>query len=125
MGRSGEDAWVGVGGALDDLWEDVVEELAEHLDWTGAGTATLEDYPAASELEEVEGDDVVDVEELDDDELDEGARRRDRAARWPGVRTIAGGSRIAAARRRSPRPPSSGRPSASCRSRSWSPRAPG
>ena len=37
VGRSGEDAWVGVGGVLDDLWEDVVEELSEHLDWTGAG----------------------------------------------------------------------------------------
>ena len=38
--------------SLDDLWEDVVEELDEHLDWTGAGTATLEDYPAASEAAE-------------------------------------------------------------------------
>ena len=40
VGRSGEDAWLGVGSVLDDLWEDVVEELDEHLDWTGAGTAT-------------------------------------------------------------------------------------
>jgi hypothetical protein len=54
VGRSGEDAWVGVGGVLDDLWEDVVEELSEHLDWTGAGTATLEDYPPASEVEDVD-----------------------------------------------------------------------
>ena len=48
-----------MGGVLDDLWEDVVEELYEHLDWTGAGTATLEDYPAASEVEEVDADDAA------------------------------------------------------------------
>ena len=53
VGRSGEDAWGGVGSALDDLWEDVVEELNEHFDWTGAGSATLEDYPPASEGEDV------------------------------------------------------------------------
>src|SRR3954465_867929 len=87
VGRSGEDAWVGVGGALDELWEDVVEELSEHLDWTGAGSVTLEDYPPASavgdatpdDLEEGHGDDIVVV---DDDE--------------PGVRTIARGGRISA-----------------------------
>jgi hypothetical protein len=66
VGRSGEDAWVGVGGILDDLWEDVVEELSEHLDWTGAGSATLEDYPSASEAEDADdlgagrGDDMAD-----------------------------------------------------------------
>jgi hypothetical protein len=73
VGRSGEDAWIGVGGVLDDLWEDVVAELDEHFDWTGAGSATLEDYPAASEVEDVDpdgvgdgrGDDMVTV---DDDE---------------------------------------------------------
>ena len=87
VGRSGEDAWVGVGGVLDDLWEDVVEELSEHLDWTGAGSVSIEDYPAASEVEELgpdelregHGDDMVLV---DDDE--------------PGVRTIARGGRITA-----------------------------
>ena len=52
VGRSGEDAWIGVGGVLDDLWEDVVEELSEHLDWTGAGTRDVDDYPPASEVEE-------------------------------------------------------------------------
>jgi hypothetical protein len=98
VGRAGEDAWIGVGGALDDLWEDVVAEIDEHLDWTGAGTVTLEDYPAASDLEEVEGDDVVDVEELDDEELDAGAPAGATAASvaTPGVSTIRGGSRIAA-----------------------------
>jgi hypothetical protein len=88
VGRSGEDAWVGVGGALDDLWEDVVEELNEHFDWSGAGSATLEDYPAASEVEEVgpedlragHGDDTV----LVGDEPTEAAP----------VRTIARGGRI-------------------------------
>jgi hypothetical protein len=98
VGRAGEDAWIGVGGVLDDLWEDVVAELDEHLDWTGAGTATLEDYPPASELEEVESDDVVDVEELDDEELDEDATAGAAAASAPpGVSTIRGGSRITAA----------------------------
>jgi hypothetical protein len=61
VGRSGEDAWLGVGSVLDDLWEDVVEELSEHLDWTGAGSATLEDYPAASEAEDGDGTDEADV----------------------------------------------------------------
>jgi len=97
VGRAGEDAWVGVGGALDDLWEDVVAELEEHLDWTGAGTATLEDYPAASELEEVEGDDVLDVEELDDEELeDDGPAGATAASATPGVSTISGGTSVSA-----------------------------
>lgn len=61
IGRSGEDAWIGVGGALDDLWEDVLEELSAHLDWTGAGTTTLEAYPAASD----EDDDVADDEDTE------------------------------------------------------------
>jgi hypothetical protein len=83
VGRSGEDAWVGVGGVLDDLWEDVVEELSEHLDWTGAGSVSIEDYPAASEVEELGPDDLPeDVVLVDDDE--------------PGVRTIARGGRISA-----------------------------
>jgi hypothetical protein len=90
VGRAGEDAWIGVGGALDELWEDVVAELEEHFDWTGGGTVTLEDYPAASELEEVESDDVVDVEELDED-LEESP-----AVATPGVSTIRGGSQISA-----------------------------
>ena len=46
VGRSGEDAWIGVGSILDDLWEDVVEELSEHLDWTGAGTTSTDEYPS-------------------------------------------------------------------------------
>ena len=51
-GRSGQDAWLGVGAALDELWEDVVEELSQHLDWTGGGTASVEDYPAAEDADD-------------------------------------------------------------------------
>jgi hypothetical protein len=88
VGRSGEDAWVGVGGVLDDLWEDVVEELSEHLDWTGAGSATLEDYPSASEVEE------VGPEELPEDVVLVGSEETGAAS--PGVRTIARGGRVSA-----------------------------
>ncbi|TFV91534.1 hypothetical protein E4P40_05770 [Blastococcus sp. CT_GayMR20] len=88
VGRSGEDAWLGVGGALDDLWEDVVEELNEHFDWTGAGSATLEDYPPASEVEEVDADELPDDVVLVDDEP--------AGAAAAPVRTIARGGRISA-----------------------------
>jgi hypothetical protein len=88
VGRSGEDAWVGVGGVLDDLWEDVVEELSEHLDWTGAGSATLEDYPSASEVEE------VGPEDLPEDVVLVGSEETGAAS--PGVRTIARGGRVSA-----------------------------
>jgi hypothetical protein len=88
VGRSGEDAWVGVGGVLDDLWEDVVEELSEHLDWTGAGSATLEDYPPASEVEDVAPQDLPDDVVLVGDEP--------AASASPGVRTIARGGRVTA-----------------------------
>ena len=77
VGRSGEDAWGGVGGALDELWEDVIEELSGHLDWTGAGTTTLGAYPTAAEddLDEEPGDD-------EDDDADHSA-----AVAAPAVRT--------------------------------------
>ena len=88
VGRSGEDAWVGVGGVLDDLWEDVVEELSEHLDWTGAASATLEDYPSASEVEE------VGPEDLPEDVVLVGSEETGAAS--PGVRTIARGGRVSA-----------------------------
>jgi hypothetical protein len=88
VGRSGEDAWIGVGGALDELWEDVVEELNEHFDWTGAGSATLEEYPAASEVEDVDPDDLSDDVVLVEDDAAS-------TASTP-VRTIAGGGRFAA-----------------------------
>jgi hypothetical protein len=99
MGRSGEDAWVGVGGVLDELWEDVVEELSEHLDWTGAGSASLDDYPPASEAEEVAPEDLPgDVVLVDDDDAPVGAMALTApGGDTPGVRTIARGSRISAA----------------------------
>ena len=97
VGRSGEDAWIGVGGVLDDLWEDVVEELSEHLDWTGAGTADPDDYPAASEPRSGRpgrprarrrraGE--------DDDLAEEDVEDVAPASPTPGVRTIARGSRL-------------------------------
>src|SRR3712207_688162 len=58
-GRSGEQAWAGVGRTLDELWEDVVEEIGEHLDWTGGGTVTLEDYPAPADEDEADLTDVA------------------------------------------------------------------
>ena len=89
VGRSGEDAWIGVGGILDDLWEDVVEELSEHLDWTGAGSATLEDYPAASEAES-DGDGIDDAESVDGEVAPVGAIAR-------GGRITASPAEVAAA----------------------------
>ncbi len=106
-GRSGEQAWAGAGRALDELWEDVVEELGEHLDWTGGGTVTLDDYPAAAE------EDDADLADAADDDLDEGDADEDAVpARRPaaagatavgsaeaataGVSTIRGNSRISA-----------------------------
>jgi hypothetical protein len=98
VGRSGEDAWIGVGGVLDDLWEDVVEELSEHLDWTGAHTATLDDYPPASDVEAVDRDELPDDVVLVDGDEPAGAPPASAAeAGTPGVRTIASGSRIDAA----------------------------
>jgi hypothetical protein len=82
LGRSGEDAWVGVGGALDDLWEDVLEELGAHLDWTGGGTVAIEDYPSAAEADD------------EDDEFDDEADDTEDAA--PATRP-AGGSTAASA----------------------------
>jgi hypothetical protein len=94
VGRSGEDAWLGVGSALDDLWEDVVEELSEHLDWTGAGSATLEDYPPASEVEEADADELG-AGDGDDTVLVENGEEPTGTTVAP-VRTIARGGRITA-----------------------------
>lgn len=96
-GRSGEDAWIGVGSVFDELWEDVVEELSDHFDWTGGGTATVGEYPSAS--------DSADDEPAEDDELPEQADVADAepagasavpVSRGPGVSTIARGSRVTA-----------------------------
>jgi hypothetical protein len=103
VGRSGEDAWIGVGGILDDMWEDVVEELSEHLDWTGAGTAAVEDYPPATSADaddELEDDELVG--DVDEDVAPEagaspaGATALSATDGTPGVRTIARGGRLTA-----------------------------
>ena len=90
VGRSGEDAWVGVGGVLDELWEDVVEELNEHFDWTGAGSATPEDYPAASQVED------VDAEQQGDEGEPAVVQAGDEPVAAPPVRTIARGGGVSA-----------------------------
>jgi hypothetical protein len=105
-GRSGEQAWAGVGRALDELWEDVVEELGEHMDWTGGGTVTLEDYPPAADEDDEDLTDSTEdgVDEGEDVEEDAAPARRPAAgataavagAATTGVSTIRGGSRIAA-----------------------------
>ncbi|MGY1772240.1 hypothetical protein [Blastococcus sp. SYSU D00813] len=99
-GRAGEDAWVGMGSALDELWEDVVEELSAHLDWTGAGTVTLEDYPsAAEEVDEPEEDVDDEAEAADDDGATAAPAAAGGATAAPaatGTSTIRGGSRISA-----------------------------
>jgi hypothetical protein len=105
VGRAGEESWVRLGSALDELWEDVVEELGEHLDWTGAGTASLEDYPSAAEAAATDEadveEDLVDVEEIDVEEETAPVEARPAGATAagtaaPGVSTIRGGSRITA-----------------------------
>jgi hypothetical protein len=84
VGRSGEDSWVRLGETLDELWEDVVEELGEHLDWTGAGSATLEDYPPASTTDQGAAEDedveVEDLGELDEEDIDVEALTGEEAA---------------------------------------------
>ncbi|RBY93488.1 hypothetical protein DQ237_17930 [Blastococcus sp. TF02-8] len=87
VGRSGEDAWIGVGGILDDLWEDVVEELAEHFDWSGGGTVSPDGYPSAAEAEEQPED-----EEEAPAEVAAGTAEASAA----GVSTIARGSKLTA-----------------------------
>ncbi|MGY1682835.1 hypothetical protein [Geodermatophilus sp. SYSU D01176] len=93
LGRSGEDAWVGVGGALDELWEDVLEELGAHLDWTGGGTVAVEEYPSAAEEDEF--DDEDDLEDAAPAARAAGGATAASAAA-AGVSTIARPGRISA-----------------------------
>ncbi len=88
VGRSGEDAWAGAGSALDELWEDVVEEIGEHLDWTGAGTVAPTDYPSASETAPIAVDDDDDNDNDNDDDQDDDIDI-DADIDAGGVRTIA------------------------------------
>ncbi|KGH46857.1 hypothetical protein IN07_09875 [Modestobacter caceresii] len=103
LGRSGEESWARLGTAVDELWEDVLEELDEHLDWTGAGTVSANDYPSAAEEAEARAADPDDDE--DDDEVDVAPADRPAAgstaaspaqASTAGVRTVRSGSGLTA-----------------------------
>ncbi|SEK26885.1 hypothetical protein SAMN04515665_101269 [Blastococcus sp. DSM 46786] len=96
-GRSGEDAWIGVGSVFDELWEDVVEELSDHFDWTGGGTATVVEYPSASEA----GDDEMAADDepagrVDVADAEPAGATAASVSGGPGVSTIARGSRVTA-----------------------------
>jgi hypothetical protein len=104
LGRDGEESWVRLGTAVDELWEDVLEELDEHLDWTGAGAVSVEDYPTAAEEAEAR---AAEPEDLDDDldedlvdaEDDETPARPTSGSPAPaiaGIRAIGSGSRLTA-----------------------------
>ena len=77
VGREGEETWVGLGTAFDELWEDVVEELDDHLDWTGGGTVDPDGYPSAAEEAEAraaepdDDSDLVDEDLADEDDEDD------------------------------------------------------
>ncbi len=111
IGRTGEESWSRLGTAVDELWEDVLEELDEHLDWTGAGTVTVADYPSAAEEAEARGaagddeDDEDDDIELVDTTAASGAGRPAAGPTGPagaaeaggaGTSAIRGGSRLTA-----------------------------
>ncbi|WP_138756760.1 hypothetical protein [Modestobacter altitudinis] len=102
LGRDGEEAWARLGTAIDELWEDVLEELDDHLDWTGAGTVSLEAYPSAAEEAESR---VAEPEDDDEDEDLDGTPARPAAgstaaapaeAATAGIRTIRSGSELTA-----------------------------
>lgn len=71
VGRDGEESWSRLGTAIDELWEDVLEDLDDHLDWSGAGTVSVDDYPSAAEEAESRTAEPADLDELDDDEDDD------------------------------------------------------
>jgi hypothetical protein len=112
VGRSGEESWARLGTAVDELWEDVLEELDEHLDWTGAGSTTAAAYPPASEEAGTRSPLATDDEDEDDDielvdvphapapaadRLPAGATAAGPAdATGAGTSTIRGGSRLTA-----------------------------
>jgi hypothetical protein len=107
LGRDGEESWARLGTAVDELWEDVLEELDDHLDWTGGGTVSVDDYPSAAEEAEAraaqpedldDADDDLD-EDLVDDEDDETPAGSPAAPAQPttgGIRTIRSSSRLTA-----------------------------
>ncbi|MCW2697477.1 MAG: uncharacterized protein JWR62_2562 [Modestobacter sp.] len=102
VGRSGEESWSRLGTAVDELWEDVLEELDEHLDWTGAGTVAVTDYPSAAEEAEARNPLPAGDDEDDDIELIEPTGGRPATApptaapAEGGTSAIRGGSQITA-----------------------------
>ena len=100
VGRAGEEAWIRLGSSVDELWEDVVEELDEHLDWTGAGTVDPDDYPSAAAAVPTDADEADDTEDddADDDAADDTAPDTEDDATAAAVPTsvISSPSRIAA-----------------------------
>jgi hypothetical protein len=107
LGRDGEESWVRLGTAVDELWEDVLEELDDHLDWTGAGTVSVEDYPSAAaeaEAQAPEPDDLDDDTDDEDDDVEDSPVRSAAGATAvaappadsPGIRTIRSSSRLTA-----------------------------
>jgi hypothetical protein len=110
IGRTGEESWSRLGTAVDELWEDVLEELDEHLDWTGAGTVAVADYPSAAEEAEALGA-AADEEDDEDEDIelvdtaDAGSAGAPAAPSGPvdaaeaagaGTSAIRGGSRLTA-----------------------------
>jgi hypothetical protein len=107
LGRDGEETWVRLGTAVDELWEDVLEELDDHLDWTGAGTVPVEDYPSAAEEAEARAAEPEDLDDLDEDLVDDdeddaparpaaGSTATAQAEAAGGIRTIRSASRLTA-----------------------------
>jgi hypothetical protein len=106
LGRDGEESWARLGTAVDELWEDVLEELDEHLDWTGAGTVAVDAYPSAAEEAESRAaepddldEDLADEDLVDDDAAPAAASTGATAvsaAPAPGIRTISTSSRLTA-----------------------------
>ncbi|MCZ2829798.1 hypothetical protein O2W14_13225 [Modestobacter sp. VKM Ac-2986] len=108
VGRDGEQSWSRLGTAIDELWEDVLEDLDDHLDWSGAGTVSVDDYPTAAEEAEsrtAQPADLDDEDEDDDDRDDVAPAARPAAgstaaapaeAATAGIRTIRSGSGLTA-----------------------------
>ncbi|WP_138732363.1 hypothetical protein [Modestobacter excelsi] len=102
LGRDGEEAWARLGTAIDELWEDVLEELDDHLDWTGAGAVSTEAYPSAAEEAESRAAEPADDEDDEDDDATPARPATGSTAVAPaeaasaGIRTIRSGSELTA-----------------------------
>jgi len=106
VGRDGEESWSRLGTAIDELWEDVLEDLDDHLDWSGAGTVPVDDYPSAAEEAESRTAEPADLDDDRDDDRDDVAPAARPAAgstaaapadaATAGIRTIRSGSGLTA-----------------------------